>query len=241
MTVNFFDVLIIDPDTFAFLLTMFPNLGKAILAGCLRGGSGHGLDLAARPVAREAMARGRYLGTACLGVLGLAVGGATRTNPGTSFAPAIMYRNLRARVWRPFRIYGITAGLRRKRPLPDASQQRQRVNATRRTARRISFLCTTNRASISAPLTGLKVPPGYGEHFHSFDGQERQFLVESNGGSSWFAEYNVLTGLSSRSFGRLCVFSDARRRRPRQPRPAARAAALRLPHVFALSRRMARS
>jgi len=31
-------------------------------------------------------------------------------------------------------------------------------------------------------------------------------MVESNGGSSWFAEYNVLAGLSSRSYGRFSYF-----------------------------------
>src|SRR6266581_2597465 len=52
----------------------------------------------------------------------------------------------------------------------------------------------------------LKVPPGYGSHFKSFDGKERKFLAESNGGPSWFTEYNVLAGLSSRSFGRFSYF-----------------------------------
>ena len=53
---------------------------------------------------------------------------------------------------------------------------------------------------------GVKVPPGYGSHFKSFDGKQRKFLAESNGGPSWFTEYNVLTGLSSRSFGRFAYF-----------------------------------
>jgi len=53
---------------------------------------------------------------------------------------------------------------------------------------------------------GIKVPPGYGSHFKSFDGRARKFLAESNGGPSWFTEYNVLAGLSSRSFGRFSYF-----------------------------------
>jgi hypothetical protein len=56
----------------------------------------------------------------------------------------------------------------------------------------------------SAP--GIKVPPGYGEHFKSFDGKERFFLVEGVGGPSWYAEYSVMTGLSARSFGRFSYF-----------------------------------
>src|SRR5258705_5607015 len=53
---------------------------------------------------------------------------------------------------------------------------------------------------------GIKVTAGYGGHFKSFDGNERKFLAESNGGPSWFTEYNVLAGLSSRSFGRFSYF-----------------------------------
>jgi hypothetical protein len=41
----------------------------------------------------------------------------------------------------------------------------------------------------------------YGAHFRSFDGRARRFLVESVGGPSWYTEYNVLAGLSARSFG----------------------------------------
>ena len=63
-----------------------------------------------------------------------------------------------------------------------------------------------NRASTSAQAGNVKVPAGYGSHFKSFDGKERNFLAESNGGPSWYTEYNVLAGLSSRSFGRFAYF-----------------------------------
>jgi len=53
---------------------------------------------------------------------------------------------------------------------------------------------------------GIMVPAGYGAHFKSFDGKERNFLVEGNGGPSWFTEYNVLEGLSARTFGRFSYF-----------------------------------
>jgi hypothetical protein len=51
--------------------------------------------------------------------------------------------------------------------------------------------------------SGIKVPEGYGSHFRSFDGRARHFLVESVGGPSWYTEYNVLAGLSARSFGQF--------------------------------------
>ena len=52
---------------------------------------------------------------------------------------------------------------------------------------------------------GMKVPPGYHRHFRSFDGQARRLFVEGAGGPSWFTEYNVLTGLSVRSYGRFAT------------------------------------
>src|SRR5262245_4554212 len=55
-------------------------------------------------------------------------------------------------------------------------------------------------------LTGIKVPDGYGAHFRSYDGKERRLLVEGAGGPSWYTEFNVFSGLSSRSFGRFAYF-----------------------------------
>ena len=53
---------------------------------------------------------------------------------------------------------------------------------------------------------GIKVQPGYGSYFQSFDGKERNFIVEGAGGPSWFTEYNVLAGLSARSFGQFAYY-----------------------------------
>ena len=49
------------------------------------------------------------------------------------------------------------------------------------------------------------MPPGYDRHFQSFDGKARKLVVEGVGGPSWFTEYNVLTGLSARSYGRFAT------------------------------------
>jgi hypothetical protein len=55
-------------------------------------------------------------------------------------------------------------------------------------------------------LPGVKVAAGYGDHFRSFDGKRRHFISEGAGGPSWYAEYNVLAGLSARSFGRFAYY-----------------------------------
>jgi Sulfatase len=53
---------------------------------------------------------------------------------------------------------------------------------------------------------GIRVPADYGSHFQSFDGRRRHFIAEGAGGPSWFTEYNVLAGLSARSFGRFAYY-----------------------------------
>ena len=50
---------------------------------------------------------------------------------------------------------------------------------------------------------GVKVPAGYKDYFKSADGRQRSFVTESSGGPTWYTEFNVLTGLSARSFGAL--------------------------------------
>jgi hypothetical protein len=55
-------------------------------------------------------------------------------------------------------------------------------------------------------VPGVKVAADYGGHFRSFDGKHRHFIVEGAGGPSWYSEYNVLAGLSARSFGRFAYY-----------------------------------
>jgi hypothetical protein len=204
MTINFFDVLVVDSDSFAFLLGMFPNLGKAIVAGCLL----------AIPVVvwawrhdplRERRRNAALIGGACFGLLIWV----SAFNPDES--------------WHVFRASNYVSKFARSGVETVADLWRQgwfeaEASATGQIAAMPAQDCRPGRPvphiilvhdessfDIRA-IDGIKVPDGYGRHFKSYDGQERQFLVESNGGSSWFAEYNVLTGLSSRSFGRLAFF-----------------------------------
>jgi hypothetical protein len=52
----------------------------------------------------------------------------------------------------------------------------------------------------------IKVPAGYERHFRSFDGRQRDLIVEALGAPSWYAEYNLLAGLSAHSYGRFSFF-----------------------------------
>ncbi|HEY7662207.1 MAG TPA: sulfatase-like hydrolase/transferase [Xanthobacteraceae bacterium] len=52
-------------------------------------------------------------------------------------------------------------------------------------------------------MPNVTVPADYRERFRSSDGRIRSFVVEGAGGPSWYTEYNVLAGLSVRSYGRF--------------------------------------
>jgi len=52
-------------------------------------------------------------------------------------------------------------------------------------------------------LPNVKVAADYREYFRSTDGKLRSLVVEGAGGPSWYTEYNVLSGLSVRSYGRF--------------------------------------
>ena len=52
-------------------------------------------------------------------------------------------------------------------------------------------------------VPGVKVPAGYGDLFKSIDGRQRTFVAEATGGPTWYTEFNVLSGLSVRSFGKM--------------------------------------
>ena len=72
------------------------------------------------------------------------------------------------------------------------------------TAKRPHIIMLLDESSFdvtSAP--DIKVPAGYTDFFKSADGKRRTMIAESTGGPTWYTEFNVLTGLSARSFGDL--------------------------------------
>jgi phosphoglycerol transferase MdoB-like AlkP superfamily enzyme len=204
MTVNFLDVMIIDRDTLAFLFTIFPNLKWSVVVASLV------IVPAMIALWRLDPFRIRRLpavatSLACFaGLAGLATlspvedwRGYYNDNYVSKFALTGIVSVS------DFVSYGYMDSLpssaeRLKIPLEDSCQP---------AGRRPHIIMVHDESSYdirSAPQ--IKVPPGYGSHFVSSDGKARTFLAESNGGSSWLTEYNVLTGLSSRSFGRFSYF-----------------------------------
>ena len=79
------------------------------------------------------------------------------------------------------------------------------AGASCRVARKLPHIVMVfDESSFDATMMpGISVPPNYRERFRSSDGKIRSFIVEGAGGPSWYTEYNVLTGLSARSYGRF--------------------------------------
>jgi Sulfatase len=72
------------------------------------------------------------------------------------------------------------------------------------TARRPHIIMLLDESSFDVTAApDIKVPAGYSDHFKSIDGKQRTMMAESTGGPTWYTEFNVLTGLSARSFGDL--------------------------------------
>jgi hypothetical protein len=204
MTVNFVDLMIIDTETFAFLLKVYPGLRFAV-----------GIAVAtAVPLLLVAWwfdplrVRLRTAAVGCVAcVAGLTVlANATPTDPYEEF--------YRYGYVSKFGRSGVTAvGDYFTRGLFEAdaaASDRLGVagdEACRPVARPPHIIMVHDESGFDLTAApGIVAPPGYRDHFTSFDGKLRSLVVEGAGGPSVFTEYNVLTGLSARSYGRFAEF-----------------------------------
>ncbi len=204
MTINFLDVMIVDTDTIQFLMTLFPNLWLMLAIGFV----------ASVPVFVLIWRRDSYRvrrRVAALGIVASLLG-----ITGVSFA-------VPTETWEIF-LPGshiskfARSGVESLTELYQHGFFESDADVVGRLVAPIGAVCPTTSKPPHIVLVhdessfdiravpGVKVPENYGPHFKSFDGKQRKFMVESNGGSSWFAEYNVLAGLSSRSYGRFSYF-----------------------------------
>ena len=233
MTANFVDLMVIDRDTAAYLFTIFPNLRWSVV----------GAALVILPLMyalwwldpfriRRLPAAAGLL--ACLAALT----GQAMTWPDEAWSgyydDGYLSKFARSGVTAisDFANYGfmeseaVTAE-RLKVPLEDSCHV---------AGRRPHIIMIHDELSFDIrQANGVKVPPGYGSHFKSFDGRERKFMAESSGGASWMAEYNVLAGPVVALVRPLLLFRHPHRLRAGRARVAAGAAPLRLQHAVALS------
>jgi phosphoglycerol transferase MdoB-like AlkP superfamily enzyme len=204
MTVNFVDVMVVDRDTVAFLFTIFPNLRWSVIAtGLVTIPLMYALWWLDPFRIRRLPALASSL--ACLAALT----GYALTHPDEAwrgyYDDGYLSKFARSGVTAvsDFLQYGFFEAAA---STPDRLNV-PLVDACHPAGRRPNIIMIHDESSFDIRAAdGVKVPAGYGAHFKSFDGKERTFLAESNGGPSWYTEYNVLAGLSSRSFGRFSYF-----------------------------------
>jgi len=204
MTANFLDVMIIDRDTISFLLGIMPGLYRNVLVSLAL--ALPVMVLLWRFDSFRVRASSALLGlSACVvGLVGLSLAEPqedweTFLGGGyvSKFARSAV-TELSELMWHGY-LDSDAAVTDRLRLLPEA--------ACVPAGKPPHILLVHDESSFDIRVApGIKVPPGYGSHFVSFDGKARHFVVEGAGGPSWYTEYNVLAGLSARSFGKFSYY-----------------------------------
>ena len=201
VTASFIDLMIVDQDTISFLFAVFPSLGAIVGAVLL-------LAVAIQALVWRTDRYRIRMRTASLGSVSCLAGLAA-----ISFAVPINIdekfsnENYVSKFARSATV-AVADLLTRGVMESDAAvvgrlklAGDERCTLTRKPPHIVMVLDESSFDMRTAP--GIKVPPGYGRHFRSLDGRTRTLLVEGAGGPTWYTEYNVLAGLSARSFGRF--------------------------------------
>jgi phosphoglycerol transferase MdoB-like AlkP superfamily enzyme len=204
MTVNFVDVMILDADTVAFFLTIYPDLLRKVLLAALVAIPALALLWWFDPyrVRRRVASAG---GTLCLAAaVAISIAGPMEPNEafyGDGYVSKFVNSGVDAVV-----AYATQGYMESDATVADKFRLAS-AGACHPAAKPPHIIMILDESSFDIrKAPGIKVPDGYGRHFNSFDGKERSFIVEAAGGPTWFAEYSVLTGLSARSFGRFAYF-----------------------------------
>src|SRR6186713_1644794 len=204
LTLTFLDFLIIDRDTFSFLLSVFPRLQmQLIVAG-----------LIAAPLLWLVWRFDPFRVRRRLALAGVAASAALI---------ATMSVISPEQAWEPFQGVNHISNLARSGVVavsrlastgwieadpPANGRLTPSAHAAAGTALPAGEDCDVNAKrphvimlldessfDISA-APGVKVPPGYSDYFKSIDGKQRTMIAEATGGPTWYTEFNVLTGLS---------------------------------------------
>jgi phosphoglycerol transferase MdoB-like AlkP superfamily enzyme len=213
LTLTFLDFLIIDRDTFSFLLSVFPRLQMQLMVAglvavpllwlvwrfdpfrvrrriALTGVAASAALIAVMSVASPELAWEPFQGVNHISNLARSGVVAVSRLASTGWIEADPPANGPLSLARDARAAGLPA-------LPSG----ETCDATARRPHIIMLLDESSFDITSAP--GIKVPAGYTDYFKSSDGKQRTMIAESTGGPTWYTEFNVLTGLSARSFGDL--------------------------------------
>jgi len=202
LTLTFLDLLLIDPDTFSFLVTTHPGLRWQIALGGLLALPLLWLVFRLDPfrIRRRSALAGAVL--ALLGMIGLSV--SNQEQPWEPFQGVNHISNL-ARSGVAAVSHLAAHGWMEAEPKSLVSAANaapsETCDATERRPHIILLLDESSYDISTAP--GIKVPEGYTDFFRSADGKTRTFMAEASGGPTWYTEFNVLMGLSAQSFGKM--------------------------------------
>ncbi|MEZ5766057.1 MAG: sulfatase-like hydrolase/transferase [Xanthobacteraceae bacterium] len=202
LTLTFLDFLLIDRDTFSFLVTTHPYLRWRIVAALVLA-----IPLAWMIVRLDPFRVRRRVALACAGLSLLGMIGLSVWNP--------------EQPWEPFQGVNHISNLSRSGVAAMShlaaygwmeAEPKSLVSAAHAApsdacdteARRPHIILLLDESSFDITAApGINVPEGYSDFFRSDDGKTRTFLPEATGGPTWYTEFNVLTGLSAQSFGKL--------------------------------------
>src|SRR5471030_187735 len=203
MTANFVDVMVIDQDTTAFVMAAMPRLRWQFLLGAMIGVPL--LVLIWRMDPFRVRGRTAVLGAALslIGVTGMAAAYPTDLY-GEFFGRDYVSKFARSGVEAIYELS--THGLLESDATVTGHLKSTPLAACSPAAKLPHIILLHDESSFDITVApGIKVPAGYQKHFRSLDGAARKLVVEGAGGPSWFTEYNVLTGLSARSYGRFAT------------------------------------
>jgi len=213
LTLTFLDFLIIDRDTFSFLLSIFPRLKLPLLLAAI----------AAVPVLwlvwrTDPFRISRRISLALLAFATVSISAMAIAVPEQAWEPfqgvnhisnlarsgVVAVSRLTSTGWieadppaQPS--LPLARGAHAAAPvvLPPAADCDTKV-------KRPHIIMMLDESSFDVTAApGIKVPAGYTDYFKSADGKQRTFVAEATGGPTWYTEFNVVAGLSARSFGDL--------------------------------------
>ena len=186
LTANFIDVMIIDTDTVSFLLGLYPGLPRNLLiAACV-----------ALPLMVWCWRMDPYrirIRMAAAGA-GACLAGLTAlcfANPIAEheafFGDSYVSKFMRSGVGAVSEL--LTRGLLESDPVVTGALHAPVGAGCRAPAKRPHIIMVLDESSFDiSTVAGVNVPPGYRDHFKSFDGRRRSFVVEGAGGPNWYPE-----------------------------------------------------
>jgi hypothetical protein len=201
MTVTFVDVMLIDDATVSFLMSAVPGLSWQLAMAAPSAGALLVLAWWIDPlrIGRGVALAGCILCSAALATLSFAV----PTEREDEFLPH-QYFSKFARSGAVAAVELLTRGVLEADVTSSDHLKPDTTVACAADRKPPHIVMVFDESSFDATLLpNVKVPANYREHFRSADGKLRSLMVEGAGGPSWYTEYNVLTGLSVRSFGRF--------------------------------------